>query len=201
MNLFGTTAIDNLLPFDGTVSYQPDFMTPGKAQQAFDTLLAETEWRNDEAYIFGKHIITSRKVAWYGDGDYEYAYSNVARKALPFTAALQAMRQQVETACGQNFNSCLLNLYHQGNEGMAWHSDDEKCMGHRPFIASLSLGAARRFSFKHKRTGQRVDLLLEPGSLLLMQNDTQTNWLHCLPKTTRVLQPRINLTFRKFIDQ
>jgi len=199
MQLFTSTPIENILPFDGHSSYQPDFLSAAEAASAYQALLHSTEWKHDEAVIFGRHIITSRKVAWYGDGNFDYAYSKITRTALPWTAELQSIRKRVEDACGVHFNSCLLNLYHNGTEGMAWHSDDENCMGPTPFIASLSLGAARRFSFKHKRTGEKADILLEPGSLLIMKENTQTNWLHCLPKSARVHSPRINLTFRRFI--
>lgn len=200
MTLFTSTPIENILPFDGHTSYLPDFLTPADAAATYQSLLHSTEWKNDEAFIFGRHIITSRKVAWYGDGNFDYAYSKITRTALPWTAELQSVRTRIEATCSINFNSCLLNLYHNGTEGMAWHSDDEKCMGDKPFIASLSLGAARRFSFKHKCSGDKVDILLEPGSLLIMKENTQTNWLHCLPKSTRVHSSRINLTFRRFIE-
>lgn len=200
MTLFTSNPIENILPFDGHTSYLPDFLNPADAVATYQSLLHSSEWKHDEAFIFGRHIITNRKVAWYGDGNFDYAYSKITRKALPWTPELQSVRERIEATCGLIFNSCLLNLYHNGTEGMAWHSDDEKCMGETPFIASLSLGAARRFSFKHKRSGEKVDILLEPGSLLLMKENTQTNWLHSLPKSTRIHDPRINLTFRRFIE-
>lgn len=200
MTLFASTPIENILPYDGHTSYWPDFLTATEATASYEALLHSTEWKHDEAFIFGRHIITSRKVAWYGDGNFDYAYSKITRTALPWTTELESVRKRIEAICGVRFNSCLLNLYHNGTEGMAWHSDDEKCMGATPFIASLSLGAARRFSFKHKRSGEKIDILLAPGSLLTMKENTQTNWLHCLPKSARVQHPRINLTFRRFIE-
>lgn len=200
MTLFTSNPIENILPFDGHASYLPDFLTAAEAAATYQALLHSIEWKHDKAFIFGRHIITNRKVAWYGDGNFDYAYSKITRTALPWTAELQSVRTRIEATCCFSFNSCLLNLYHNGTEGMAWHSDDEKCMGDKPFIASLSLGAARRFSFKHKRSGDKVDILLEPGSLLIMKENTQTNWLHCLPKSARVHNPRINLTFRRFIE-
>ena len=122
--------------------------------------------------------------------------SKVMLALLCWTKELAALKSITEEITQTTFNSCLLNLYHSGNEGMAWHSDDEKSLGKDTVIASLSFGAERKFCFKHKRTGQVISLLLESGSLLLMKGATQTNWLHRLPPTTKVTQPRVNLTFR-----
>lgn len=157
------------------------------------------EWKNDEAIIFGKHIITKRKAAWYGNSDYSYTYSNTTKQALTWTKELLELKAMVEEITQTQFNSCLLNLYHSGEEGVSWHSDDEKSMGKNTTIASLSFGAERKFSFKHKLTKQSVSVLLESGSLLVMKDATQTNWLHCLPKTKKNTRPRINLTFRTII--
>jgi alkylated DNA repair dioxygenase AlkB len=162
-------------------------------------LLEHIEWRNDEAVIFGRHIITKRKVAWYGDGNYAYAYSGKTHQALSWTPDLLTLKARVETLTGKAFNSCLLNLYHTGEEGMAWHSDDEKTLEKDGAIASLSLGAERKFSFRHRKTGQTLSMPLEPGSLLVMHGVTQDHWLHSLPKTKKVVAPRINLTFRTMV--
>jgi alkylated DNA repair dioxygenase AlkB len=140
--------------------------------------------------------ISLLKVAWYGDSEYLYTYSNTTKQALAWTKELSELKQIVEELAGIKFNSCLLNLYHNGNEGMGWHSDDEKSMGKNNTIASLSFGAERKFSFKHKQTKQIVSLVLEHGSLLVMKDDTQRNWLHSLPKSKNITQPRISLTFR-----
>jgi alkylated DNA repair dioxygenase AlkB len=159
-------------------------------------LLNNIEWKNDEAIIFGRHIVTKRKVAWYGNNDFEYTYSNRTKYALPWTKALSELKKITEELCGTEFNSCLLNLYHNGNEGMAWHSDDEKTLVKDSSIASFSFGAERKFLLRHKQTKQTISLLLENGSLLEMKGATQKYWLHCLPKTKKVTQPRVNLTFR-----
>ena len=161
-----------------------------------ERLLAGIEWRNDEAVIFGRHIVTRRKVAWYGDRAYPYTYSGIMREALPWTADLLALKALTEDLTGVGYNSCLLNLYHNGEEGMAWHSDDEKELAPGGAIASLSFGAERRFLFRHKGTKQIVETMLAPGSLLVMRGTTQQRWLHSLPKTARVTRPRVNLTFR-----
>ena len=153
-------------------------------------------WEKDEIIVFGKYITTKREVAWYGDSQYVYTYSNTTRQALAWTKELFGVKQIVEKCAGIKFNSCLLNLYHNGNEGMGWHSDDEKSLGKNNTIASLSFGAERKFSFKHKQTKQTVSVVLEHGSLLIMKGATQSNWLHNLPKSKNITQPRINLTFR-----
>lgn len=186
----------NLLPKDGTVHYFGKILSATTADQYFDALLDTIEWKNDEAIIFGKKIITKRKVAWYGDVSFEYTYSNTTKTALPWTKTLLELKEIVETECGESFNSCLLNLYHTGDEGMAWHSDGEKDLKKDGTIASMSFGAERKFSFKHKQTQEKIELMLEHGSLLLMKDTTQTHWLHRLPPTKKVTGPRVNLTFR-----
>jgi alkylated DNA repair dioxygenase AlkB len=199
-NLFNEDSIsNNLLHKDGTVNYYRKVLTPNEANRYFDLLLQNILWENDEAVIFGKHIVTKRKVAWYGDSDYLYTYSNTTKQALAWTKELSDLKQIVEELAGSKFNSCLLNLYHNGNEGVAWHSDDEKSLGKNTAIASLSFGAEREFSFKHKQTKQMISLVLEHGSLLIMKDATQTNWLHSLPKSKKITRPRINLTFRMIV--
>ncbi len=199
-NLFNEDSIsNNLLHKDGTVNYYRKVLTLNEANRYFDLLLQNILWQNDEAVIFGKHIITKRKVAWYGDSDYLYTYSNTTKQALAWTKELSDLKQIVEELTETKFNSCLLNLYHNGNEGIAWHSDDEKSLGKNTTIASLSFGAERKFSFKHKQTKQTISLVLEHGSLLIMKDATQTNWLHSLPKSKKITRPRINLTFRTIV--
>ncbi len=190
----------NLLPFDGTVHYHGKILNKKQIAFYLDTLLNAIEWKNDEAIIYGKHIITKRKVAWYGNADYSYTYSNTTKQALPWTKELLELKMFVEKITHTTFNSCLLNLYHDGNEGMAWHSDDEKALGKNSTIASLSFGAERKFSLKHKLSKQTVSLTLENGSLLVMKDTTQSNWRHCLPKSKKIIHPRINLTFRTMIE-
>lgn len=201
MNLFEIKADSsiNLLPFDGIVNYYGRIMSNESANDYYKKLLDTIEWKNDEAIIFGKKFITKRKVAWYGDQAFEYAYSNITKKALPFTKELHALKSLVEKESGEIYNSCLLNLYHNGDEGMAWHSDAEKDLKRNGAIGSLSFGAERKFSFKHKETKEVVSILLEHGSLLVMKDSTQTHWLHRLPPSKKVYQARINLTFRTIV--
>lgn len=189
----------NLLPQDGIVNYYGKILNAKEAVFYFQTLLDTIDWQNDKAIIFGKEIITKRKVAWYGDKNFSYTYSKIEKFALPWTKELLELKTLVEKISGENFNSCLLNLYHNGNEGMAWHSDAEKDLKKNGAIASLSLGAERKFSFKHKTNGYTKSLRLENGSLLVMKGQTQSHWLHSLPKEKKVNTPRINLTFRSIV--
>ena len=198
LNLFDDTfnPNKNLLPQDGTVLYFGKVLDSGQADDFYEKLLTGIVWKNDEAVIFGKKIFTKRKVAWYGDEGFEYTYSKSTKTALPWTDDLLELKSIVEQKSGETYNSCLLNLYHSGEEGMAYHSDGEKDLKKNGAIASLTLGAERKFSFKHKTTGQKVELVLEHGSLLVMKDQTQSFWLHRLPPTKKISTPRINLTFR-----
>jgi alkylated DNA repair dioxygenase AlkB len=190
----------NHLPYDGEVNYYGRVFNRERADHYYGLLLSSIEWRNDEAIIMGKHIITKRKVAWYGDRPFEYTYSKTTKRALTWTPELLELKTIAEQRTGETYNSCLLNLYHTGEEGMAWHSDGEKDLKKDGAIASLSFGAERKFAFKHKRSGETVSLLLEHGSLLVMKGATQTYWLHRLPPTKKIHSPRVNLTFRTIID-
>jgi alkylated DNA repair dioxygenase AlkB len=196
LKLFSEDIEQNLLPHDGIVNYYGKIFSNKEIENYTKVLLESIEWKNDEAIIFGKHIVTKRKVAWYADEGLSYTYSNTTKIALPWSKDLQMLKKIVEDTTGFRFNACLLNLYHNGNEGMAWHSDDEKELVNNGCIASLSFGAERKFMLKHKQTKETISIMLENGSLLCMKDATQTNWLHQLPKSLKVKQPRVNLTFR-----
>lgn len=186
----------NLLPQDGVVNYFGKVFSEEEANRYFEILLNTIQWKNDEVMMFGKKIITKRKVAWYGDREFEYTYSKITRKAHLWTSELLQLKQKVEAKSGETFNSCLLNLYHSGEEGMGWHSDAEKDLKKNAAIASVSFGAERKFAFKHKESKETVSLNLENGSVLIMKGTTQPHWLHRLPPTKKVHSPRVNLTFR-----
>ncbi len=196
-DLFAPDPAVNLLPSDGVVHYHGPVMSVPEAGRFLEALQKDIPWRPDEAVIFGRRIQTARKVAWYGDEAYEYTYSGATKRALAWTEDLLKLKAIAEERTGERFNSCLLNLYHDGSEGMAWHSDGEKMLVRHGAIASLSLGAERKFSFKHKATKETVSLTLEHGSLLEMKGPTQTHWLHRLPPTKKGLTERVNLTFRQ----
>lgn len=202
MSLFDEDFLDhqNLLPNGGTVLYFGKSFTAEQSQQYYQELLTTIDWKNDEALIFGKLILTKRKVAWYGDKAFEYTYSKRTKLALPWTKALLEIKQKIESISNETYNSCLLNLYHDGSEGMAWHSDGEKDLKENGAIASVSFGAERKFGFKNKETKEVISLTLEHGSLLIMKDETQKNWLHRLPPTKQNFGPRINLTFRTIVE-
>jgi len=197
-NLFDSTQAFpiNILPKDGVTDYYGKIFPDAECENYYQYLFNKIPWENDEAVIFGKLIITKRKVAWFGEKEFEYTYSNRTKYAKIWTPELLELKQKCEEVSGETYNSCLLNLYHDGSEGMAYHSDGEKDLKKHGAIASLTFGAERKFSFKHKLSKERVDLMLENGSLLVMKGTTQENWLHRLPPTTKVKTPRVNLTFR-----
>ena len=200
MDLFNQTdQIKNLLPRDGTVHHYGFAFSKAESDARYSNFLETIHWKNDESIIYGKRIVTNRKIAWYGDNMSQYAYDKITRDAMPFTSELLAMKKKVEAITEETYNSCLLNLYHNGSEGLSWHSDDEGHFKKNGAIASISFGATRKFAFKHKDTKEVVSIILEPGSLLVMKDETQTHWLHSLPPTKKTQKPRINLTFRTMV--
>ena len=190
----------NLLPYNGQVILHKQVLNAAMAVHYFEWLMDSIQWRSDEVFMYGKKIITKRKMAWYSTGDLKYTYSGITRSPYFFTDELFELKTLVESFCKESFNSCLLNLYHNGNEGMGWHSDNENSIIKGSTIASVSLGAARAFLFRHKSTKEKVSVWLESGSLLLMQGSTQEYWQHALPKTAKDPGPRINLTFRNMVE-
>ncbi len=194
-----TDSSRNWLPCDGAVNYFGIVLNGSVAGETFNQLMHTIAWKNDEVMMFGKKIVTKRKMAWYGDEDVSYTYSKIERKAIAWTKELVMLKQLAEKLSGNIYNGCLLNLYHSGGEAMGWHADNEKDIVANSAIASFSFGAERKFAFKHRQTKQSVSMLLEHGSLLVMKGETQTHWLHRLPPTKSVLSPRINLTFRLMI--
>ena len=200
MNLFDTDPEFNILPFDGLVNYFGAVLSETQQRHYFKTLLNHINWQHDQVQINGKIITTQRKVAWYGNKNYSYHYSGTTKKANLWTQELLELKAIIEVKTNQTFNSCLLNLYEDGQQGMSWHSDDETVLGEQTNIASLSLGEQRKFSFKHKTQRHTCSIELEAGSLLLMQGDTQLHWLHSLPLNLKSKAPRINLTFRTIVE-
>ena len=195
------TRPNNLLPLDGEVHYYGPVIPHEKANFYLNELMQGIAWKNDRAVLFGKTITTNRKVAWYADEPFSYTYSKIKKTALPWTKTLLNLKDITEKESGEEYNSCLLNLYHNGSEGVSWHSDGEKDLKKNGAIGSLSFGAQRKFSFKHKRTKENVSKILEHGSLLVMRGATQTHWVHQLPTTKTIHSPRVNLTFRKIAAQ
>lgn len=202
MDLFGYQDSDtqiNLLPYDGRVNYFGAVLG-NQADNHLSETLKLIDWQSDIVRMFGKTIVTKRQYAWLGNEPYAYTYSGTCRRAAPMPATIAHIKSVVESVTNAQFNACLLNLYHDGSEGMGWHADNEPEILATSPIASVSYGAHRRFDFKHRVTGDKVSLILEHGSILLMSAETQQHWLHQLPKTTKVSEPRVNLTFRTMND-
>lgn len=191
----------NLLPYDGIVDDYGRILNEQEADHYLNLLLNSVQWEHDKVSIMGKIITTQRQVAWFGDQLFKYTYSGVVHHARLWVPELIDLKKRVENIVQTQFNSCLLNLYEDGSQGMAWHSDDEDALGRNTVIASLSLGATRKFVLKHKRNNEKVELNLPHGQLIVMRGDTQHHWLHAIMKSTKVTEPRINLTFRTFIDR
>jgi alkylated DNA repair dioxygenase AlkB len=168
-----------------------------EATALLEDLRQTIEWQQEEILILGRRVSVPRLVAWHGDPGAHYSYSGTDHVPRPWTPTLEAIRERASSLTGAHFNSVLLNFYRSGRDGMGWHADDEAELGRNPVIASVSLGASRRFCLRHrKRAGLRIDVTLTHGSLLCMSGATQHRWLHALPKTRASVGPRINLTFR-----
>lgn len=206
-DLFAPTPTDNLLPYDGQVNDLGIVIL--EANALYENLLNELPWQSDIVTLFGKTHVTTRQIVWMGDHDVSYHYSGQTRRAIPWTKQMLHVKRHIEqqlSSSGINvdFNSCLLNYYPSGEDGMGYHADDEKELGAQPIIASLSLGARRKFVFKHKTIRQKnkpvkVELYLESGQLIVMHGDTQDFWMHTITKTKTVTSGRISLTFRKVL--
>ena len=191
--------MDNLLPYDGEALYWKSVFSSTLSNNCYTNLMNEINWKHDELTMFGRHIVTKRMVAWYGDQALAYKYSNKTKIAMLWTPGLKLIKEQIELISGHTYNSCLLNLYHNGEEGMGWHSDNEKQLKENGAIASVSFGASRKFTMKHKATNEKISLELDSGSLLLMRGSIQKHWLHSLPLSKKIKEARINLTFRTII--
>ena len=164
-------------------------------------LVAETPWRQESVKLWGKTFRQPRLVAWYGEPGLVYEYSGISLTSLPWTSRISGIKHCVERVVPARFNSVLLNYYRNQNDGMGLHSDDEKELGPRPTIASVSLGAERSFLLKSRADpdARPMKLPLASGSLLLMSGDTQKNYKHGIAKETRAIGPRVNLTFRTIV--
>ncbi len=194
-----STRDSHSLPLAGaSVTYYPDFFPANAADQYFDQLQAGLEWQQFPIFLFGRRLLQPRLIAWYGEPGLTYSYSGNNFIARGWLEPLNEIRQVLQQRLGISFNAVLCNRYRDGRDSMGWHSDDEIELGARPMIASVSLGATRQFRLREKNNkSHSVRLELSHGSVLLMGGDTQKNWQHCLPKTTRLYEERINLTFRR----
>ena len=183
---------------DADLIFYPNFYSEAEAAELYQQLLQQTEWQQEHIKMFGKEVLVPRLVAWYGEEGAVYMYSGVRHVPLPFTTLLLKIRQKIEKTLQKQFNAVLLNRYRTGSDSMGWHSDNEPELGPEPVIASLSLGATRSFQLRHRQhKDQKIKLELNSGSLLIMAGQTQHFWQHQLPKTSKPVGERINLTFRK----
>lgn len=200
--LFEPEQQENILPCDGVVKDFGLVLNTEQSEKYLQYFRRHLAWQHDEVYLHGQYFKTDRKVAWYGDEDFQYHYSGTVKQALLWNAGLLRLKQHIETLVGHSFNSCLANLYENGTQGVGWHSDDEEALspktGEETVIASLSFGATRKFSFKHKFKDHKADMLLQSGQLIVMRGKTQHYWKHALIKSSKIFEPRINLTFRYF---
>ena len=185
-----------------SVKYIENFFNLDESQLYMRNLTQSVLWRREKIKMWGKEIVTKKRIAWYADDGKSYTYSGSTFFPSQWNNVLLQLKERVENYSEIKFNSVLLNEYPNGEVGMGWHSDDEKELGTDPIIASLSFGANRDFIFKHKtdKSIENVKLHLKSGSLLLMLGSTQHYWKHSLPKRLKVKEPRINLTFRNIIQ-
>lgn len=182
---------------DADVSIDRNFIPPEESDRLFADLTSNIAWEQKPIQFMGKTVMQPRLTAWYGDEGKSYTYSGLTVHPMPWTPTLLTLKARVEAEAKITFNSVLLNRYRTGQDSVGWHSDDEPELGTNPVIASVSLGATRKFQFKHKTNPDlKLSIELTNGSLLLMRGATQHFWKHQIPKTTKVLGPRINLTFR-----
>ena len=186
-----------LLPFDGSALLVPQFLAPEQTGSLFDQIMNETPWENPEMVMFGKKYPQAGFSTWFTNTGVSYAYSGITRNPHLMTPTLEQVLELCVQASGSSFNSVLVNLYRDGNDSVSWHSDNEEINGSEPVIASVSLGATRRFDLRHKESGETVRVDLEDGSLLVMSGLSQHCWVHQIAKTKTKVGPRINLTFRQ----
>ena len=185
-----------LLPFDGSAVLYPRFLDADFARGTFDELQSATLWEQPEMVMFGKKYAQAGLSTWFTDSGISYQYSGIVREAHPMTPLLEQIGALCTVHTGAPFNSVLVNLYRDGQDSVSWHSDNEAINGEEPTIASLSLGATRRFDLRHKETKEMVRVDLEDGSLLVMSGLSQQCWVHQIAKTKTRVGPRINLTYR-----
>ena len=197
MSLFEASETLKIKLSNAEIDYTPAFFNLEESRELFEAIYYQTNWIEDDIKVYGKLYKQPRLTAFYANNDKAYGYSNISMSPQPFTPVLNTIKLKIEKATEMTFSSCLLNLYRDGQDSNGWHADDEKELGENPVIASLSLGADRLFHLKHKNIKTlKHKLTLQNGSLLLMKGETQHHWLHQIPKTKKLIDKRINLTFR-----
>ncbi len=188
---------ENIISHNGEVFYMKNTFDLDEADLLYKKLLSDIEWKQEPIKIYGKMIMQPRLTAWYGEQGKDIFYSGISMKPYPWSAALLEIKERVEKILQVKFSSALLNLYRDGNDSLGWHRDNEKELGPNPTIASVSFGASRTFFLRdYKTKSEKHSIELEHGSLLVMKKETQHHWEHSIPKRKRVLDPRVNITFR-----
>jgi alkylated DNA repair dioxygenase AlkB len=188
-----------LLPFDGSALLFPKFLEPTQTSQIFQQIMGETPWEMPEMVMFGKKYPQAGLSTWFTNTGVNYVYSGITRTPHVMTPLLNHVMNACALKSGAEYNSVLVNLYRDGNDSVSWHSDNEAVNGSEPTIASVSLGATRRFDLRHKESGETVRVDLEDGSLLVMSGLSQHCWVHQIAKTKTKVGPRINLTYRRVV--
>ena len=176
------------------VSYFPAWVTD--PLRVFTDLHDQIPWEQHDTTLFGRTVPTPRLTCWIGDA--AYAYSGVVNAPRPWPPRLAELRDRLNDQLDTELNSCLANLYRDGADSMGYHSDNEPELGPRPVIASVSLGAGRSFTLRHRATRRRWTWNLGEGDLLVMHGESQSDYAHAVPKTAHAIGPRMNLTFRHF---
>jgi alkylated DNA repair dioxygenase AlkB len=194
--LFSDPANQHITLKDGELVYYPQFFSLQEATSYLQVLIEKIAWQQERMKMYGKEVLFPRLMAWYGDAGSTYAFSGNTYTPQDWTNELLQIKERIEPEAGVRFNSVLLNRYRNGKDSMGWHADDEPALGLNPVIASVNLGASRRFMLRHPQAGLKYELELQHGSLLIMKGALQHHWQHQVPKTTKVSGERINLTFR-----
>ena len=187
---------------DADVTYYDSFFSAEDSDRLLDSLINQIKWKQNTIRFYGKESPVPRLEAWYGDPGMSYSYSGIRMDPLPWTEDLLEIKKIIEPVSMTTFNSVLINFYRDGKDRVAWHSDDEKELGKKPIIGSVSFGAERKFKLRHKKyreNGLHSEIMLKHGSFLLMSGSTQSHWAHEIPRTAKPLGPRVNLTYRKII--
>lgn len=187
----GLTVIEN-----GEYIFYPNFFSKSESDSLLKNLRSNIIWKQESMNMYGKKIDFPRLTAWYGNNDKPYSFSGITLQPLPWTSEILTIKSKIEPVAKTEFNSVLLNLYRDGNDSISWHTDAEKELGINPIIASVNFGATRKFQLRHIKTKEKLEIELTHGSLLIMQGELQHFWQHQVPKTSKVVGERINLTFR-----
>ena len=187
----GLTFIEN-----GEYIFYPNFFSKAESDSFFKNLRSNIVWKQESMNMYGKKIDFPRLTAWYGNNDKPYSFSGITLQPLPWSSEILSIKSKIEAVAKTAFNSVLLNLYRDGNDSISWHTDGEKELGTNPVIASVNFGATRKFQLRHIKTKEKLEIELSQGSLLIMQGQLQHFWQHQVPKTSKAVGERINLTFR-----